>query len=456
MKSYTYQLQTYNGSGTRYHCPHCKQKTFVRYIDTETGAHLNPQVGRCNRESKCGYHYTPKQYFEDNSYQQQSYTQPVISNDSTVIPNKVRNLLNSSSSLNQQISHYVRHDGKSEAIPSTIPLDIFKGSLKGYNENHFIQYLHNLFTADIVERLVGDYCIGTSKHWKGATVFWQIDCEGNVRTGKVMLYSPDTGKRVKQPYNHITWAHSLLKQADYRLKQCLFGEHLLISCTKPVAIVESEKTAIIASVYLPQFVWLAVGSLSNLTAEKCSVLEGYDVFLFPDLNGYQKWSQKAEELVGIASFTVVDLLEQGATIAERTEGLDLADYLVRYSHKEFTPTLPDLPPEPYDNFDDTLWPEVYDEGTFTSPAKLIPCEDWSNEITELKAFFSTIDMATLQQPLRLNSYSTITDLQKYIDSHLATVKANNGKPWFRVYLERLWELRAYLLSERRIETRNTL
>ena len=35
------------------------------------------------------------------------------------------------------------------------------------------------------------------------------------------------------------------------LKQCFFGEHLLREKTMPVAIVESEKTAIISSVYLP-------------------------------------------------------------------------------------------------------------------------------------------------------------------------------------------------------------
>jgi len=56
-----------------------------------------------------------------------------------------------------------------------------------------------------------------------------------------MLYSPTTGKRVKEPFNHITWVHKALKQPDFNLKQCLFGEHLLQDKTKPVAIVESEK-----------------------------------------------------------------------------------------------------------------------------------------------------------------------------------------------------------------------
>lgn len=34
--------------------------------------------------------------------------------------------------------------------------------------------------------------------------FWQVDNQGKVRTGKVMLYYPKTGKRVK---NHTTIFH---------------------------------------------------------------------------------------------------------------------------------------------------------------------------------------------------------------------------------------------------------
>ena len=150
-----------------------------------------------------------------------------------------------------------------------------------------------------------------------------------------MLYSPTTGKRVKEPFNHITWVHKALKQPEFELRQCLFGEHLLQDITKPVAIVESEKTAVIASVYLPQFIWLAVGSLTNLNAEKCNILKGRTVTLFPDLNGFEKWSSKAKELSHIATFNVSDLLERKATEAEREQGFDLADYLIKLEVKAF-------------------------------------------------------------------------------------------------------------------------
>ena len=85
------------------------------------------------------------------------------------------------------------------------------------------------------------YRIGTSSKWGGAAVFWQIDINGQVRTGKVMCYNAETGHRVKGPQAFVSWAHSELKLHDFRLKQCLFGEHLLKNSSSPVMLVESEK-----------------------------------------------------------------------------------------------------------------------------------------------------------------------------------------------------------------------
>ena len=91
-------------------------------------------------------------------------------------------------------------------------------------------------------RLFEMYRIGTSSKWGGATVFWQTDINGQVRTGKVMCYNAETGHRVKEPQAFVSWAHSELKLQDFHLKQCLFGEHLLKNSSSPVMLVESEKT----------------------------------------------------------------------------------------------------------------------------------------------------------------------------------------------------------------------
>ena len=196
-------------------------------------------------------------------------------------------------------------------------------------------YLVNLFGTSEAEKLISKYFIGTSKYWKGACVFWQIDIEGNIRTGKIMLYNLSTGNRIKKPYDYIAWEHNAIKQPEYNLKQCLFGEHLLKDKTKPVAIVESEKTAIIASIYFPKLIWVAVGSLNNLNAERCKILKGRNVILYPDSNGFQIWSDKANELSYITNFVVSNLLECKAHKTDKINGLDIADYLTKFDYKQF-------------------------------------------------------------------------------------------------------------------------
>ena len=147
-----------------------------------------------------------------------------------------------------------------------------------------------------------------------------------------MLYDAESGKRVKQPFNHVTWVHSLLKLPDYNLRQCFFGEHLLpMNRGKPVAIVESEKTAIVASYYLPEYVWLATGGKRGcFNPAALRVLRGRQMTLFPDLGATQQWQDKLPILksLGIEA-NIFNFLEESASDDERTSGLDIADYLLQ-------------------------------------------------------------------------------------------------------------------------------
>ena len=416
MIEHRYILEPYKGMSTRYHCPICQQKdkTFSLYIDTETMEHLHPTVGRCNRESSCGHHYTPKQYFQDNNISFDN-PQPKTYNLKPVTP----------------ISKPV----------SFIPIEAFKASLKGNETNHFVKFLIDLFGVEVTNELISSYFIATSKHWNGATVFWQIDTKGKVRTGKIMLYNPITGKRVKEPFNHIHWVHKALKQPEFELKQCLFGEHLLIDKIKPVALVESEKTAIIASVYLPQFIWLAVGSLTSLNAEKCIILKGRTVTLFPDLQGFDKWNNKAKELSHLAKFTVSDLLERKATEEEKKQGFDLADFLIKFDLKAFAlpePEATETPPNVQLLVELIPIEQTY---CFSKPEQQ-KHENWEKDISELKSYFAKTKISN--QPLKLNQCSTVTNVPLYLQSHFAAVNNNKGKRTFLPYLNRLQELKQIL------------
>lgn len=426
--AHRYVLEPYKGMNTRYHCPapDCgKGKTFSLYIDTQTGEHLHPTVGRCNRESNCGYHYTPKQYFQDNNI---SFDTPLTK------------------------AYKPRPFTPQPKPVSFIPVEIFKASLKAHETNHFAQFLIKLFGVEVASQLVSRYFIATSKHWSGATVFWQIDTQGKVRTGKIMLYNPTTGKRVKEPFNHINWVHKALKQPEFELRQCLFGEHLLIEKTKPVGIVESEKTAIIASVWLPQFIWVAVGSITNLNAEKCSILKGRTVTLFPDLNGFEKWSNKAKELSHLANFQVSDLLERKATEAERRKGLDLADYLVRFDPLEFKshgPVSPELSPIEQIKVDDSISKEVKPTSNVSCKYQTVNAEpnNWDDLISELEAFFDSLPDTI--EPIRIKPYiHPMKDIKEFSREHLKRVKDNNGCKGYRPYLDTLIEVKDHVTGSK--------
>ncbi len=149
-----------------------------------------------------------------------------------------------------------------------------------------------------------------------------------LRSGKLSLYL-DFYPPIWNP--HINWVHSVLRLPDFKLTQCFFGEHLLPYIRdKPVAIVESEKAAILVTHYLPQYLWLATGDkCSCLNREAIQALRGREVMLVPDLNATDDWRKKLTLFneSGIKA-TLFEQREQMATDEQREQGLDIADFLI--------------------------------------------------------------------------------------------------------------------------------
>lgn len=160
------------------------------------------------------------------------------------------------------------------------------------------------------------------------------------------------------------------------------------------------------------------------------------MILFPDLNGYDKWKDKAVSLSAITSFSVSDLLEKEATEQEKIQGLDLADYLVRFDLKEFI-SIPVIKQQTEIN--------NYRLPAIQTGSQVL--ENWEKEINELENYFASISFP--KQAIKFNSYCSILDTSKFVDAHLSVVRTNNGKPGFLPYLERLQELRN-ILAERSI------
>lgn len=272
-----YTLQKYRGVSTRHTCPACgRHRCFVYYVNEE-GKALAQVVGRCDHQNKCGYHYKPSDFFRDHP----SLQVP----DSWLIPMP-----------------------KEERKLWTInPLEV--GRFRS-NESTLAKFLHNRFRGVF---LVAAELYQLGAVISGATVFWQIDINGQVRTGKVMAYGED-GHRIKtEDYDRVTWMHRLLMKdnllpQEFDMSQCLYGEHLLrLYPNKPVAIVESEKTAVIMACKESSMLWLATGGKYNFNSERLAQLKGRKVFVYPDADAVQDWTTKAEAMSRFYDITVCDL-----------------------------------------------------------------------------------------------------------------------------------------------------
>ncbi len=308
-----FTLQKYAGTNTRYTCPGCgAKKQFTRYIDTNSGAQLADNVGICNRINNCGYHYTPREFFRDNAHKKSQYFNKTTCN-------------NMNTSGIKQTTACI--DKKQQPAILSIKDKHFDDSREDPFNNPLFTYIYNTFGLDKSNSLYNTYYIGSCIHKnKNATIFWQIDHKQNIRAGKVIHYNSETGKREKNM--HTTWVHSIhpyYRKKKYTIQQCLFGEHLLNEYPeKPIGVVESEKTAIIASGYVPEYLWLATGSLHEFKWSKLRILNGHKVIAFPDLGGYNYWCQKLRSLK--FRIHVSYILEEMATTEERQSGLDIGDY----------------------------------------------------------------------------------------------------------------------------------
>jgi len=334
-------LEPYKGRGTRHTCPNCKvKKSFTLYLDGNTGEPIHPTVGICNRAIKCGYHYPPRQYFNDHKYNALPYSSSFSSQNShsSISPHSS---YNSHNSRNKPVSsplqaHTVRLKVSQRKI-DFIPLNYVKQSVS-FNSN-FVRFLCKHFSRDKIENAMRNYALGATKNQ--SVIFWQIDINGKVRTGKIMQYNPDTGKRVKNKTGAINWVHNILKKrntkngkselANFNLCQCYFGEHLIrIYPDKPIAIVEAEKTAVIGSIIFDNYNWLAAGNLNGLNIEKSRILQNKNVVLYPDACCYERWVKKSIQIKSeiFCNIKTSHLIEKHATADQAEKGYDIADYII--------------------------------------------------------------------------------------------------------------------------------
>ena len=296
---YKYQLQKYSGRNSRHTCPACgRPHCFTYYVDA-AGNPLASDVGRCEHLNSCGYEKTPKMFFDEHPQEKER---------------------------NEYRPAKPQHQKKDDRV-DFIPFDLITRSV-GVN-NNLMRYLGKFFPAKELERVTADYFLGCTK--KGEIIFPQIDTQGRCRTGKVMAYGED-GHRIKRSEcDAVDWLHArLMRQqgkaaSDYHLRQCLFGEHLLSQRPNDlVCVVEGEKSAVIASLVFPQYVWVATGGKYGLSPRMCKSLAGRDVLVYADADAVGEWGEKIQSLTFCRSIHQSDWAKDEPQGSKR----DIADLIM--------------------------------------------------------------------------------------------------------------------------------
>jgi hypothetical protein len=451
----------------KHHCPDCNKKTFVLYIDTETGDHLPEQYGRCDRESKCSYHLNP--YLD-------GYAKAIREQEKG----------NRSELPNNWKPQRKKVTPQPTPEPVLFDFNTFKQTLQTerYEKNTFIQNLlfkvQFPFEAETITRIIEIYRLGTitNGYRSGGITFPFLDIKCNIRaiqvkqfdeqnntTGTDFLHSIIEKHNTQNKKPLPKWLEAYTKQ-DKRIS-CLFGEHLLSKYhSNPVALVEAPKTAVYGALYfgLPEtpesLIWLAVYNKSSFSFDKLKVLKGRFVYVFPDLskdgNTFKEWKTKAKEyesrLPG-TRFIFSDLLEKLAPDRDKSEGNDLADYLIKQDWRLFRKqNIKVQPPQAEPEKVTKVTKVTHQQNNIFSHAEPLPKvevikserieQNWSNDIALLENYFADIKLPT--QPVKLNRCNTITDCSLFIQSHFAILMKKNKNKTFLPYLNRLKELKQVL------------
>ena len=170
MSEYRFHLQKYK-YGSKISCPSCgKPRCFVKYVDAEGEIVFPGNVGKCDHENSCGYHYTPKEYFKHHSVRLQSLSSRHCSCkhgtalDSAVYfkdnPDVLARDQSVGESFQAALCKYVE-EKPVLTVPSYIPLSYVDRSLSHYEINPLYRYLCNVFGEEETIRLFQLYRIGT-------------------------------------------------------------------------------------------------------------------------------------------------------------------------------------------------------------------------------------------------------------------------------------------------------
>jgi hypothetical protein len=197
-------------------------------------------------------------------------------------------------------------------------------------------------TAEQMHHAAQRYHLGKTK--SGQPMYWMID---------------DMLQPLDAHIGQDAWISQLLKKREpllrsWQVHHCLFGLHLLhtdgeshtdstdntdISAIsagpeKPIAIVESEASAVVLSELFPDSIWMAYTTTSHLSSELFAPLEGRTVTIYPCTDPCMSNILFFEDLCDSVrkhfdiTLSVDRTLEDHASDAQKSRHIDLLDFLL--------------------------------------------------------------------------------------------------------------------------------
>jgi hypothetical protein len=184
---------------------------------------------------------------------------------------------------------------------------------KSYVPNSFIESLEKRFGLEPIERVVDLYKLG--RFVDSGVVFPYLYTDNHVCSAKIMFFDDELHRIQEGKKKYPRYLHNLIYQSDglwsydlndyddcgniipFKLKLSLFGHNQVINDKqKTICLVESEKTAVIMSIVLPEFIWVASGGKTLIQDYKFLFFTGRKCLVFPDLsaddNVWSYWSDK--------------------------------------------------------------------------------------------------------------------------------------------------------------------
>lgn len=308
MTKYKYQLDP----GSKKHtCPSCGKKTFVAYLYSDSKDPVDTgRFGRCDRENNCSYHLHPTD--------EKDFTP---SHDPDPAPREEIIQIYPAEELVRKITDRTK--------TCVSPFHRFCKGL-GIPMEHLLKW--GVYSDDdrtvFLFRRQGDNKVTNLKYFK-----YQPNGHRDKSYQAHSLKQPpapstppkDTPKKI---------GGNTIKREKYLLG--LFGEHLLDnSKSKSVCVVESEKTAVMAAWFYPDYDWVSCMSNNGLTDQRIPVLHNRKVIWLCDNDkaGRSNASIKRASKY-LEDFHLADLFLEN----DYPEGYDIADAIVDGLRPEITIT----------------------------------------------------------------------------------------------------------------------